>query len=198
MSGTENQKNTVDQGKADGAPDAPSTSWWQAFLANVKSAPYFKVTLLGALVMTLLDQMTKVWVVKILHLPVLRQINLGPVFDFTYVRNYGASFGMFRGGLPSRIFLSVLAFGIILVLINWLTTVTRPLAAAGIAFILGGAAGNLVDRVLYGYVIDFIDFSAMHFPWVFNIADTSINVGVGLLLLDAFLGRDEEPSQSGS
>ena len=59
---------------------------------------------------------------------------------------------------------------------------------------IGGAVGNLYDRVAYGYVVDFLDFSGMYFPWVFNVADMGINLGVGLLLLDAWVNRDRSPS----
>ena len=78
-------------------------------------------------------------------------------------------------------------------LVVWLARLKRPLSAVAIAFIVGGALGNLIDRVAYGFVVDFLDFSGLHFPWVFNIADMAINVGVGLLLLEAFLeGRQEK------
>ncbi len=169
---------------------------FKAALDSAKNNPFFVVTLLGALVVTLVDQASKTWIVKELRLPELRHVDLGPVFDFTYVRNYGASFGMLTGGLWARILLSVLALSIVLVLVYWLTSVKRRLTAAGVAFIIGGAVGNLIDRVLYGYVIDFIDFSHMHFPWVFNVADSAINVGVGLLLLDAFKNGEDDDHQN--
>ena len=136
--------------------------------------------------MILLDQATKVWVVEILQLPALRQISLLPFFDLTYVENRGASFGMLAGGMGSRIILSIVAIGISLFLVQWLASIRRPLTAAGVAFVIGGAIGNLIDRVLYGYVIDFLDFSGLWFPWVFNVADSCINVGVACILVDAF------------
>ncbi len=63
----------------------------------------------------------------------------------------------------------------------------------GAAFIIGGALGNMIDRVRLGYVVDFFDFSGLYFPWVFNVADICIDIGIGFLLLDAFLTRDKAP-----
>ena len=62
--------------------------------------------------------------------------------------------------------------------------------------VLGGAMGNIIDRTIYGYVVDFLDFSGLHFPWVFNVADMAINVGVALLLLDAWQTRNlDDPTE---
>ena len=164
-----------------------ASDWWTAARNN----PLFSNGLLGALVVMLLDQATKLWVVKVLRLPVRRQIELSPIFDLTYVENRGASFGMLAGGMGSRILLSAISIVIVGFLVAWLARVVRPLVATGIALIIGGAIGNLIDRVLYGYVIDFLDFSGMWFPWVFNVADSAINIGVACLLADAVFHRDE-------
>ena len=68
--------------------------------------------------------------------------------------------------------------------------------ALGLALILGGALGNLWDRVTLGHVVDFLDFSGLYFPWVFNVADASINIGIALLLFDAWrTGRAEKKGQ---
>ncbi len=120
------------------------------------------------------------------------QIALSPIFDLTYVENKGASFGMLAGGMTSRILLSVISIGIAAALMVWLARVTKPLTAVAIAFIIGGALGNLYDRIAYGFVVDFLDFSGLYFPWVFNVADAAINVGVGILILDAFLDQRAE------
>lgn len=161
------------------------------WMTQARTNPLFIVTLIGALVVMLADQASKVWIVEVLRLPDRRQIDLSPIIDLTYVKNYGASFGMLAGGLGSRIFLSLLSSAIVVFLVTWLAQVRRPLLATGIAFLIGGAVGNLVDRVLYGYVIDFIDASGLMFPWVFNVADAAINVGIAFLVLDYFTNRDE-------
>lgn len=175
------------------ASDQPRASWWQTARAN----PLFSLALLGALVVMLVDQASKAWIVNILRLRERRHIDLLPFFDLTYVENTGASFGMLSGGLASRIVLSVVALGVVVFLVVWLARVTRPLVATGIAFIIGGAIGNVIDRALYGYVIDFLNFSGLWFPWVFNLADTAINIGVGCLLFDAFFGDQENEGAAG-
>lgn len=152
---------------------------------------WFRNGLIIAFVIAALDQLSKYWIVHVIDLPARRQIDLSSVMDFTYVQNFGASFGMLAGGMGSRILLLTISTGVALGLTVWLGRLHRPIAATGIAFIIGGAVGNLIDRALLGYVVDFIDFSGLWFPWVFNVADTAINVGVGLLLLDAWRTRDE-------
>ncbi len=161
--------------------------------ADARANPYFRQGAIGAAAITLLDQASKFWIVEIIGLPARGKIEISDIFDLTYVQNYGASFGMLAGGVVSRIFLSVLVAGVAIGLAIWLGRLRRPVAAAGVAFIIGGALGNLYDRVAYGYVIDFLDFSGLYFPWVFNIADTAINVGVALLLLDAWNTRERKP-----
>jgi signal peptidase II len=69
----------------------------------------------------------------------------------------------------------------------WARRVERPLLAIAVGLIMGGAVGNVVDRVRFGAVTDFIDFSELYFPWVFNLADSAITVGVALLLWDSLV-----------
>ena len=165
-----------------------------AWRADARSNPYFLRGVVGALCVMLADQASKAWIVEVVQLRAKRHIDISAIFDLTWVQNYGASFGMLAGGIASRIFLSIVSLAISVVLIAWLARIDRAIAATGIAFIIGGALGNLFDRVAYGYVIDFLDFSGMWFPWVFNVADASINIGIACLILDAFLTRNDEPS----
>lgn len=127
----------------------------------------------------LLDQLTKTWV-RAAFLPDESRPVVAAVFHLTYVQNTGAAFGMFQGhtGLFILCSLAVIAW------IAWefWRERGRPLAATGVglSLILGGAVGNLIDRVRLGHVTDFLDFRV----WpVFNVADTCISVGVGLCLL---------------
>ncbi|MGE0408952.1 MAG: signal peptidase II [Amphiplicatus sp.] len=171
-------------------PDAetPGRMKFAVELANWRAAaaknPLFRRGLAGAAAIALLDQAVKYWIVDILRLPQRGKIELSGIFDLTYVQNRGASFGMLAGGAGSRIFLSLLSLVVAGFLIAWLARLARPLAAAAVALIIGGAVGNLVDRARFGYVVDFLDFSGLYFPWVFNVADAAINVGVALLILD--------------
>ena len=146
-----------------------------------------------AIAVIMLDQLTKVWVLAALGATegVGVQV-LGPL-HLTMVHNEGMSFGLFRGSELARWGLTLFSAVVVVVLANWARTAVRPLLAAGLGLIMGGAFGNnLIDRVLYGYVVDFIDVSRLHFPWVFNVADSAITIGVGLLLLDSFLTGEKK------
>ncbi len=165
-------------------------AWW----AEARANRYFRIGIISAAAVALLDRISKYWIVEIVRLPARGKIEISGIFDLSYVQNYGASFGMLSGGLASRIILSMISAGVALGLAYWLGRLRRPVAVAGVAFIIGGAIGNLYDRVAYGYVVDFLDFSGLYFPWVFNLADAAINVGVALLLLDAWQTRERKAS----
>ncbi|WP_425410296.1 signal peptidase II [Hyphococcus sp.] len=159
--------------------------WWSTARQN----KLFWRGLLGAAVVIIIDQASKLWIVHGLGLPEIGRIEISGIFDLTYVENRGASFGMLSG---MRWLLSVISVGVALALAVWLGRLNRPIAAIGVSFIIGGALGNLYDRLAYGYVVDFLDFSGLAFPWVFNVADTAINVGIAFLLLDAWNTRDHD------
>ncbi|MFY8207944.1 MAG: signal peptidase II [Caulobacter sp.] len=148
-----------------------------------------------AAVTVVLDQLSKLWILGLLgrepgaSLPLLGPIHL------TMVHNYGMSFGLLRDSDWGRWLLIGFSILVVIGLAVWVHKATRPLLAVGIGLIIGGAIGNnLIDRVIYGYVVDFIDVSRLHFPWVFNIADSGISVGVALLLLDSFLSEENKLS----
>lgn len=162
----------------------------EAWTREARANPLFRYGVLGAAAVLIADQASKFWIVNIIDLPARRRIELSPIFDLTYVENRGASFGMLAGGLGSRILLSAISITIATVMVVWLGRLKRRFAAAGASLIIGGAVGNLYDRVSYGYVVDFLDFSGLMFPWVFNVADTAINVGFACLILDALLHKD--------
>src|SRR5690606_2752266 len=107
--------------------------------------------------------------------------------NFTFVQNTGVSFGLFGGG-GARWGLSIFSIAVTVGLGWWALKADRRLLIAAIGLVMGGAVGNVIDRVRFGYVVDFIDFSGTGvFPWVFNIADSAITVGVALLILDSLL-----------
>lgn len=161
------------------------------WLAAAKSNAFFRWGVLVAALITLADQASKFWIVHVVELPVRRKIELSPIFDLTYVENRGASFGMLAGGMGSRIILSSISIAVAGALLIWLGRLNRRFAALGATLIIGGAIGNLYDRIAYGYVVDFLDFSGLYFPWVFNIADAAINIGVGCLIVDALTHKSE-------
>jgi signal peptidase II len=157
---------------------------------------------LSALVIAL-DQATKLWVDKSMRL--YETIELLPFFQLTYLRNEGAAFSMLSSaGGWQRWFFIALATGASIGISIWLKRMpkTHRLEACGWSLVLGGALGNLIDRVIYGYVIDFVDVfwpgaDLPHFP-AFNVADVAINIGVGLLLIDAFLQHRRMAAEANS
>ena len=175
----------------------PTTQRAKDWLNAAKTNPLFWRGVLGAAAVLVADQASKFWIVYGLDLPARRQIDLSAVFDLTFVRNRGASFGMLAGGMVSRTLLSLIALGVSAALIGWLARLDRRIAATGVAFIVGGALGNMIDRARLGYVVDFLDFSGLYFPWVFNIADVAINLGIVCLIIDAYLEHKRETAAKG-
>ncbi len=139
-------------------------------------------------IVLLVDQVTKIWVSKSMGLR--ESIEIIPYFQLTYVHNLGAAFSFLSdAGGWQRWFFVILSAGASLFITVWLWRLSRSmvLQAWGLALVLGGAVGNLVDRVIYGYVIDFLDVYYQHWHWpVFNVADSAITVGVILLLIESF------------
>jgi signal peptidase II len=143
----------------------------------------------------ILDQASKLAIDASMQL--YQSIELIPFFNLTYVRNTGAAFSFLsEAGGWQRWFFAILASIISIVLTVWLAKLKKHeiLMAASLSLILGGAIGNLIDRVLYGYVIDFLDiyYQSWHWP-AFNVADSAITVGVILMLLESVgVGKTEE------
>ena len=104
------------------------------------------------------------------------------------VHNAGVSFGLLRADAAlGRWALALFSFAVAAGLAWWARKAARPLGATALGLVMGGAVGNAVDRVRVGVVTDFLDFSGLHFPWVFNVADSAITVGVALLVLESVL-----------
>ncbi|WOI52819.1 signal peptidase II [Parvularcula sp. LCG005] len=159
------------------------TAWWQ----TAKSNPVFRLVVAIAVLCIFVDQATKLWILHGLQLPErpFGHIDISPIFDLSYVENRGVSFGLLAGGMVSRVALSLLAIGVSAYIFKWAGTLDRRVAGIAGGLIAGGALGNVIDRISYGYVVDFIDVSALKFPWIFNVADTAINLGVACLIYDA-------------
>ena len=136
-----------------------------------------------------LDQLSKYWILDVAHLAARPPIRVLPFFQLTMVWNQGVSFGLLRADSGAgRWLLVAFALAVVVALAVWTHGVRRPLAALALGLVMGGAIGNnLIDRVRFGAVADFLDFHVLAFPWVFNLADSAITVGVALLLLDSFL-----------
>jgi signal peptidase II len=143
-----------------------------------------------------LDQASK-WVMTS-WLSLYETVAVMPFFNLTMAHNTGAAFSFLaQAGGWQRWFFTAVAVIVSIVLLIWLKrlTATAKLEAVSISLILGGAIGNLVDRISLGYVVDFLDFynyfGSYHFP-AFNIADSAICIGAVLLIIDSFSHKQED------
>lgn len=150
-----------------------------------------------SVLVVVLDQWSKLWVDGAMNL--YESIPVMPFFHLTYVRNLGAAFSFLgdAGGWQRWFFVSLSSIASIGIVI-WISRLSRHenLLGGALALILGGAVGNLIDRVSYGYVIDFLDvfYQSHHWP-TFNIADSAITVGAVIMLLDSFGQHGEEDDE---
>jgi signal peptidase II len=155
----------------------------------------WRLTLLPALVVIVLDQLTKAIVLARMDLHQSISVVDG-FFALTYVRNTGAAFGLLAGRLadarvPLLLAVSVAALAVLFWFVRTIPAERRAVITACGA-VLGGAIGNMIDRIAYGEVIDFLDVYVGDYHWpAFNVADSAITVGVILLCLDALRGAPE-------
>jgi len=153
----------------------PSGLWWLPVTAAVIAV----------------DQLVKLWIVD--HLALYRTVRLLPVLDITLTYNRGAAFSFLAeaSGWQKWLFagLAVAVAAGIAVWLRHLGGRSQRLLCLSLTLIMGGALGNLIDRLRIGHVVDFIlaHWHRVYFPWAFNVADSAITVGAALLLLDAFL-----------
>ncbi|MEQ9506808.1 MAG: signal peptidase II [Hyphomonas sp.] len=110
----------------------------------------------------------------------------GPI-DFTMTWNRGMSYGLFQSDGIGRWILAAVMLAIATGFFVWLLRAEGRWLRLALALVIGGAFGNLIDRVWYGAVVDFIDANGLMFPWIFNIADAAISVGAVILFVDQFL-----------
>ncbi|WP_052012803.1 signal peptidase II [Asticcacaulis sp. AC460] len=131
-------------------------------------------------VIVLIDQATKEWVLSGLKLELGQSALNLPFFRISMVHNEGISFGLLGSGGLMRWVLTLFQL-VVAGLLTWIVfRVRRPLLGVAFGLIAGGAIGNAIDRIRFGYVVDFVDFSPI-FPWVFNVADSAICIGIALL-----------------
>lgn len=129
-----------------------------------------------------LDQASKAWILKALALPP-HKMPIMEYLSFDLVWNYGVTFGMFSDPKASATLLwCTMAAFMIAYLLGYLWRVEHWLGAVAAGMIIGGAIGNVIDRLQFGAVVDFIH--VMYYPWVFNIADCAVVTGVGILIWD--------------
>ncbi len=138
---------------------------------------------------SLLDQLSKYWVTAVLDLRTRGVVGVIPGFDLTWVENTGVSMNLLRADSAAGRWLLVAAtLAIAVGVAVWIARESNRIDTLALGLVLGGALGNIVDRVRYGYVVDFLHawWHDHHF-YVFNVADAAITVGVALLLLRSLL-----------
>jgi signal peptidase II len=147
-----------------------------------------------AVLVLIVDQVTKWWVInEVMNPP--RVIPVTPFFNLVMGWNRGISFGLMnRESAFNAWVLPLVAVVIVVILSVWLWRNERTIVAIAIGLVIGGALGNVVDRLRYGAVADFLDFHAAGIHWpAFNVADTSITVGAAILVLESLFARRESP-----
>lgn len=147
------------------------------------------VAVFTTILVIIIDRLLKIWTTSQMSLHESKA-GLTSIFNFFYIHNDGAGFGLFSGRQWFFYIVTVLIIVYLLYLIyrhrqgKWYLTMTYGL-------LLGGAIGNFIDRILYGYVIDMIRLEFISFP-IFNIADMALSIGVGLLIIQVLLDQNSE------
>ena len=165
-------------------------------ILNHLIGPFTRFGFSVAFVAALIDQASKLYLLFVFDLPARGRVELLPFFDLVFTKNTGISYGLFQsqGALGQWILLAIKAAAVVFLLV-WLARATTRLTALSLGLVIGGAVGNAIDRLAYGWVADFalfhIDTASWRFYWyVFNLADVAIVAGVvGLLYESVFSGR---------
>jgi signal peptidase II len=137
---------------------------------------------------SLIDQISKWWVINQIMRSEPRVVPVSQHFNIVLVENKGMIFGLLSRFDPhiTRWFLLGVAAIILFLLFRWLWRTSSTPVAIGLGFIMGGAIGNVIDRLHYGFVVDFLDFYAYGYHWyAFNVADAAIDIGIAFMLLDS-------------
>lgn len=155
---------------------------------NDPGAKRFSLWMAVALVVVLADQVTKLAIIE--YIDLYRKVPLTSFINLTHQHNYGAAFSFLAdAGGWQRWFFIVLALVVSAVIALWIWRIRYvgpPMLAAGLALVLGGAIGNVIDRIRLGYVTDFIQVYIGSWPFPsFNVADSAITVGAALLIIDS-------------
>ena len=147
-----------------------------------------------AAVVLIADQLTKYWILSVIRLPEGATMEVFWPLQFTRIWNEGVSFGLLQAQ-NDLVRWGMVAFSLIVAVLlsYWARSQTRFLPAVGLALLIGGAIGNAIYRARFGAVVDFLDVQRLgFFPWIFNIADAAITIGVIMILLDSL--RRERPA----
>lgn len=154
----------------------------------------FRFGMILALLVFVADQASKWWILERVMTPP-RTVEVTSFFNLVLTYNRGVSFSLFNTSSAANPYIFAgLAVIIAIALAVWLRRIEYRLPATGIGLVIGGAVGNALDRLRFGGVVDFLDFhlDGNHWP-AFNVADSAIVVGAGLLIIDALFRRRESP-----
>jgi signal peptidase II len=150
-----------------------------------------------SLIVITLDQIVKLWISS--HFTYGESYPVTGFFNLVLWHNTGASFGMLSdgGGWQRWLFSGIATIASLWIIYLLRKHQQQKLFCIALVFILGGAVGNLIDRLVYGYVVDFLDFHwhESHFA-AFNVADSAINIGAALLLWDSFIKKPEKANET--
>ena len=149
-----------------------------------------------AAVCLVLDLISKWWIIEHVMQPP-RMIPVTPFFNLVMVWNRGVSFGLFNSPDTGQWLMGGLALVLVAILLVWLWRAEKRPVVVALGLIIGGAIGNVIDRVRYGAVADFLDFywGSWHWP-AFNVADSAIVVGAAILILDSLFQRPENADKN--
>lgn len=151
-----------------------------------------------AAVVFVADQLSKYWIIHTVDLQSVGTIPVLPFFSLTWVQNYGVSMGMLQAASDTGRWLLVGVTAIISIVVAvWITREKHVWDRLALGLILGGALGNIVDRIRFGYVVDFVHLHAGQWSfYVFNVADAAISAGVAILLWRALMGGSGDAKES--
>ena len=154
----------------------------------------FKSGSFAAILVVLLDQVSKWWILTVVMSPP-QSIPITGFFNLVLVYNRGVSFGML-GGAPGWATAALIVFALLLsaALCIWMWRADSLLLGTALGLVVGGALGNVIDRFRYGAVVDFLDFHAAGYHWpAFNVADSAITIGVAFLIYDSLKSTPAKP-----
>ena len=158
-----------------------------------------RISYLIAALVFVVDQLVKHWILNGIRLPEIESVEILPFLSLTYVQNRGVSMGMLTAGSDIERWSLVALTGLIAVVVAfWIRRERKWPESIALGLVLGGALGNIVDRIRFGYVVDFVHLHAG--PWsfyVFNVADAAISVGVAILLVRALMSRSDSGRSDG-
>ncbi len=132
------------------------------------------------------DQAHKYWMIDVYRIAERGRVEIAPFFDLVMIWNHGISYGLLQqDGMTGRLLLMVFSIAAVTMLFLWMSNAASRLVAISLGFVIGGALGNIADRIFHGAVADFFSFHYAGYYWyVFNIADVAITAGVIGLILD--------------